>query len=158
MAPVLAHLTRTVLPRRKARGPATEHGLGPYSVRRDSMPVAVAAALEAMDAWHPEDFAVAFAADAVLDDGSGREARGHAAIRDWCERACVRRRVKLRILADRTRGATTRIDAYAIPGAPGEPFLAEVEPPAADPGAERGVVLTFTVSCGLIRRLRIAGW
>lgn len=147
---------RLVVPRRRGQGPATAHGRGPYSVRRDSLPVAVAAALEAMDAWHPEDFAAAFSASAVLDDGSGRPVRGRAAVRDWCERECVRRRVKLRIVADRTEAATTRVVAYAMPGAPGEPFLAEVRPPFARPGAEHAISLAFTVSCGFITHLRIA--
>ena len=132
------------LPRRRSQGPATEHGLGSYSVRRDSMPVAVAAALEALDAWHPDDFAAAVTEDAVLDDGTGTERHGRAAVREWCADECVAPRVKLRLTDDRTEADLTRVGAEVLPSSRRK--------------APHEATLTFAVEDGLIARLQIAGW
>lgn len=145
--PVHIHVSPVVaahLPRRRRQGPATAHGGGAYSVRRDTMPVAVAAALEAMDAWHPEDFAAAVSGDAVLDDGEGTELYGRPALRDWCEYACARPRLKLRLTGDRTHGDITRVGAQVLP-------------PARDT-VPHEAALTFTVENGLVARVEVEGW
>ena len=132
------------LPRRRSKGPATEDGLSQYSVRRDSMPVAVAAALEAMDAWHPDDFAATLAEDAVLDDGDGPELRGRDALRDWCADECAAQRLKLRLTDEHTEEDLTRVGAELMPASSQRP--------------PHEATLTFAVQDGLIARLQIAGW
>jgi hypothetical protein len=131
-------------PRRRRQGPATAHGRGPYSVRRDTMPVAVAAALEAMDAWHPDDFAATVTDDAILDDGEGAELHGRPELRDWCAHACADPRLKMRLTGDRTHADVTEIGTRVLP-------------PTRDV-APHDATLTFTVEDGLISRLDVEGW
>ncbi|MBY8877028.1 nuclear transport factor 2 family protein [Actinacidiphila acidipaludis] len=132
------------LPRRRSKGPATEDGRGQYSVRRDSMPVAVAAALEAMDAWHPDDFAATVAEDAVLDDGDRPELRGRDALRDWCAEECAGARLKMRLTDEHTEEDLTRVGAELLAWSP--------------QGPPHEATLIFAVEDGLIARLQIAGW
>jgi hypothetical protein len=145
--PVHLHISPAVLaslPRRKAQGPATAHGRGQYSVRRDSMPVAVAAALEAMDAWHPEDFAAAVTDDAILDDGEGPTLHGREELREWCAEECQEPRLKMRLLGDRTEADITLVGARVLP-------------PTRDV-APHDATLAFTVEDGLIAHLEVDGW
>jgi hypothetical protein len=145
--PVHIHVSPAIaahLPRRRAQGPTTARGGGAYGARRATMPVAVAAALEAMDAWHPEDFAAAVTGDAVLDDGAGAELHGRPELRDWCARACADPRLKMRLTGDRTHADVTRVGAQVLP-------------PSRDT-APHEATLTFTVEDGLIAHLRVEGW
>lgn len=132
------------LPRRRRQGPATAHGGGAYSVRRDTMPVAVAAALEAMDAWHPEDFAAAVTDDAVLDDGTGAELHGRDELRDWCARACADPRLTMRLTGDRTHGDVTLVRARVLP--------------PTRRTAPHDATLTFTLEDGLIAHVEAEDW
>lgn len=145
--PLHVHVSPAVaayLPRRRERGPATAHGRGPYSVRRDTMPVAVAAALEAMDAWHPEDFAAAVTDDAILEDGEGPPLHGREQLRDWCAEECVDQRVKMRLTGDRTEADTTLVGARVLP-------------PTRDV-APHDARFAFTLEDGLISHLEVDGW
>lgn len=70
------------------------------------MPIPVAAALEAADAGHTEDFLAAFAEDGAVNDW-GRVFRGHEAIRQWSDAEFIGKRVTLRVTGVRTEGDTT---------------------------------------------------
>lgn len=79
----------------------------------DPLPVPVAAALEAVDAWHTDDLVVTFAPDAVVDDGPGRQYRGHRQIGAWSDARIVGRHVRLRVTSTVVRGPVVRVRALA---------------------------------------------
>ncbi|HEY5834671.1 nuclear transport factor 2 family protein [Streptomyces sp.] len=75
-----------------------------------ALPLAVAAALEAADAGHIEDFLAAFAEDGVVDDW-GREFRGREAIRRWSDAEFIGKHVTLAVTGVTTEGDTTTVSA-----------------------------------------------
>ncbi|WNI17546.1 nuclear transport factor 2 family protein [Actinacidiphila sp. ITFR-21] len=75
-----------------------------------TLPVPVAAALEAADAGNTEDFVHAFADDGAVDDW-GRVFRGHEAIRAWSDEEFIGKQVTLLVTAVRTTGPTTTVSA-----------------------------------------------
>jgi len=75
-----------------------------------TLPIPVAAALEAASAGNIEDFLHAFAEDGAVDDW-GREFRGHEAIRGWSDAEFIGKRVTLEVTGVRTEDDTTTVSA-----------------------------------------------
>jgi hypothetical protein len=75
-----------------------------------TLPVPIAAALEAVDAGNIEDFLHAFADDGAVDDW-GRVFRGHEAIRQWSDAELIGKRAVLEVTGVRTEGDTTTVSA-----------------------------------------------
>jgi hypothetical protein len=75
-----------------------------------TLPVPVAAALEAANAGNIEDFLNTFADDGAVDDW-GRVFTGHAAIREWSDGEFIGKQVVLDISGVRTEGATVTVSA-----------------------------------------------
>jgi hypothetical protein len=75
-----------------------------------TLPIPVAAALEAANAGNIEDFLHAFADDGAVDDW-GREFRGHEAIRGWSDAELIGKQVTLEVTGVRTEGDTTTVSA-----------------------------------------------
>ncbi|WP_329136110.1 nuclear transport factor 2 family protein [Streptomyces sp. NBC_01476] len=75
-----------------------------------TLPVPIAAALEAANAGNIEDFLHAFADDGAVDDW-GRVFRGHDAIRRWSDGEFIGKQVVLEVTGVRTEGPTTTVSA-----------------------------------------------
>jgi hypothetical protein len=75
-----------------------------------SLPIPVAAALEAADAGNTEDFLAAFAEDGAVDDW-GRVFRGRDAIRSWSDAEFIGKAVTLRVTGVRTEDGVTVVSA-----------------------------------------------
>lgn len=75
-----------------------------------ALPLPVAAALEAANAGHIEDFLVTFAEDGAVDDW-GRVFRGRDEIRRWSDAEFIGKEVTLEVTGTRTEGDTTVVSA-----------------------------------------------
>jgi hypothetical protein len=103
------------------------------------LPIPVAAALEAAEAGHTEDFLAAFAEDGAVDDW-GREFRGREAIRSWSDAEFIGKQVTLEVTGTRTEGDTTMVSAQVG----GQGFNGPSD-------------FAFTVAGGRITLMRITG-